>query len=102
MPRGPSRALTLFLGGLLAMPLPAHAHNEPVHQAMTDFAYHVLLAGERFSQGRSMSARLRSALGSLEKTNPGLTAFFADAAAAAPKLRVLQSGLPPPRRRRTR
>ena len=94
MPRGPSRALTLFLGGLLAMPLPAHAHNEPVHQAMTDFAYHVLLAGERFSQGRSMSARLRSALSSLEKTNPGLTAFFADAAAAAPKLRVLQSGLP--------
>jgi len=95
MPRGPSRALALVLAGLLAMPLPAHAHNEPVHQAMTDFAYHVLLAGERFSRGQSMSERLRSALGSLEKTNPGLTAFFADAAAAAPKLRVLQSGLPP-------
>jgi len=95
MSRGPSRALALVLAGLLAMPLPSHAHNEPVHQAMTDFAYHVLLAGERFSRGQSMSERLRSALGSLEKTNPGLTAFFADAAAAAPKLRVLQSGLPP-------
>jgi hypothetical protein len=58
MPRDPSRALALVLAGLLAMPLPAHAHNEPVHQAMTDFAYHVLLAGERFLAAAS---RCRSA-----------------------------------------
>jgi hypothetical protein len=74
--------------------LPVQAHNEPVHQAMTDYAYHVLLAGERFAQGGRMSARLRSALSSLEKSNPGLTKFYADAAAAAPKLRALASGLP--------
>ena len=52
MPRGPSRALALVLAGLLAMPLPAHAHNEPVHQRMTDYAYHVLLAGEARSRRR--------------------------------------------------
>ena len=94
MLHGPSRCLAGVLICSLALPWPAQAHNEAVHQAMTDYAYHVLLAGEHFSQKLAMSDRLRVALQGLEKTNPGLTRFFADAAAAAPKLRVLQSGLP--------
>ena len=65
------------------LPWPAQAHNEAVHQAMTDYAYHVLLAGERFSHKLAMSNRLGVALQGLKKTNPGLTRFFADAAATA-------------------
>lgn len=94
MSRGPSRCLAVALSTALALPIPAQAHNEPVHQAMTDYAYHVILAGERFAQGGPMSARLRAALRNLERANPGLTKLFADAAAAAPKLRALASGLP--------
>jgi hypothetical protein len=78
----------------LAVPWNAHAHNESVHQRMTDFAYHVLLAGSAFSKGERMSGRLRTLLDQLEKTDPGLTQFYADAVAAVPKLRALKSGLP--------
>lgn len=91
--RRPSKFVAAVLIAALALPWPAWAHNESVHQRMTDFAYHVLLAEAKFSQGGPMSARLRSMLGSLSKTDPALTGFYADAAAAVPKLRALMSGL---------
>ncbi len=79
MQRGLSKFVAAILSLALAMPGAAHAHNESVHQRMTDYAYHVLLAGARFSQHGPMSERLRIALQLLELSNPGLTAFFADA-----------------------
>ncbi len=94
MPRGPSRIVAAILSATLAVPWPAQAHNEDVHQRMTDYAYHVLLAGAGFAAGDPMSERLRFVLQGLVTSNPGLTAFFADAAAAKPKLRALMSGLP--------
>jgi hypothetical protein len=94
MPSGASRWLAFLLVGSLVLPSSARAHNEAVHQRMTDYAYHVLLAGARFSQRGPMSERLRVALRRLETSNPGLTLFFADAAVAVPKLRAMPSGLP--------
>ena len=94
MPGGPSRLIAIVLIWSLALPWPARAHNESVHQSMTDYVYHVLLAGAHFSQRGPMSERLRITLQRLETANPGLKAFFADAAAAKPKLRALLSGLP--------
>lgn len=88
------RLIALTLGVLLVAPLTVRAHNESVHQRMTDYAYHVLLASARFSQGGEMSGRLRSVLDRLKQSNPSLTTFFADAAVAIPKLRALKSGLP--------
>jgi hypothetical protein len=92
--RRPSKFVAAVLIAALALPWPAWAHNESVHQRMTDYAYHVLLAQATFSQGGRMSARLRSALDSLTKSDPALAGFYADAAAAVPKLRALMSGLP--------
>lgn len=89
-----SRGLSLVLAASLAFPFPARAHNEAVHQRMTDYAYHVLLAAAMFSQRGPMSKRLRTALQRLEMANPGLTRLYADAAVAVPKLRALPSGLP--------
>jgi hypothetical protein len=84
----------VVLVAALAVPWSARAHNESVHQRMTDFAYHALLAGARFSAGGEMSERLRVVLGALATEEPGLSSFFADAVVAVPKLRALMSGLP--------
>ena len=53
MLRRPSRVvalLALFAHASILAP-PAQAHNEPIHQAMTDYAYEVLLAGALYSTG---------------------------------------------------
>jgi hypothetical protein len=92
--RLPPRPMAAVMAGLLAFPAPAQAHNEAVHQRMTDYAYHVLLAGARFSDGSLMSDRLRIALQNLAARNPAATTFFADAARAVPRLKDLRSGLP--------
>ena len=78
----------------LLWPLPARAHNEPVHQRMTDYAYHVLLAAARFSDGGPMDARLRARLTRLAMTDARAKSFYDDASKAVPKLRGLKSGLP--------
>lgn len=54
--------VAVLLDVTLAVPWPAFAHDEPVHQRMTDYAYHVMLAAASFSEGGPMSARLRLAL----------------------------------------
>jgi hypothetical protein len=78
----------------LVVPYPALAHNEPVHQRMTDYAYHVLLAATRFSENGPMSERLRVALERIAIADPSAKKFYDDAAKAVPKLRALKSGLP--------
>ncbi len=92
--RFPQSLVAAVLAIILAVPWPALAHNEPVHQRMTDYAYHVLLAAARFSEDGPMSARLRVALNRLAVANPAAKAFYDDAARAVPKLRALKSGLP--------
>ena len=94
MPRRLSRLIAATLSVTLAAPWTAYAHNESGHQRMTDYAYHVLLAGSKFSKGQRMSGRLHSMLEQLEKADPALKTFFADAAVAVPRLRALKSGLP--------
>ena len=93
----PSRVATLvalFAHASILAP-PASAHNEPNHQAMTDYAYEVLLAGALFSTGslpagaRAVEDRLRR----LAVANPAMNGFYADMAKALPVLRQLKSGL---------
>lgn len=88
------RKAHMLLSLLLVLPLPAHAHNESVHQRMTDFAYHVLLAGARYDEGGEMAGRLRSVLDNLNQADPEFAGLFAAAAAAVPRLQAIQSGLP--------
>lgn len=84
-------------GGLLLLvglwPAAGWSHNESVHQRMTDYAYHALLAGAGFAEGGPMSGRLRTALGQLKAADPTITPFFAAASASRAKLRALRSGL---------
>lgn len=87
------RACGLLLLAAL-WPAAGWSHNESVHQRMTDYAYNVLLAGSSFSEGGSMPARLRSAFGRLQATDPSFAPFFAAASASRGKLRALHSGLP--------
>ena len=94
MLRNLSRIVALVLSALLVLPTAALAHNEAVHQRMTDYAYEVMLAMASSSTGGPMSQRLRIALLRLGTTNPAIKTFYADAAAAVPKLRALKSGLP--------
>jgi hypothetical protein len=96
MVRWRSRTLScLMLFLLLLGPRPAHAHNGSVHRNMTDYAYEVLLAGAKFSNGQlpagatPVAARLQR----LQKANPEMATFYAAMAAALPKLRALPSGL---------
>lgn len=93
MPPVHRRVLALFLCLSLAVPWPAFAHNESVHQRMTDFAYHVLLAGSRIANGETMSGRLSTVLVRMGEADAAVKSFFADAALAVPKLRALKSGL---------
>lgn len=88
------RKAHVFLSLLMVLPLPSRAHNESVHQRMTDFAYHVLLAGARYDEGGEMAGRLRSALDNLSQADPEFATLFAAAAAAVPRLQAIQSGLP--------
>ncbi len=88
------RVIALLLCLSLAIPWPALAHNESVHQRMTDFAYHVMLAGSRIANGEAISGRLSTVLVRMGDADPAVKTFFTDAAAAVPKLRALKSGLP--------
>ena len=98
MVRWRSRTLScVLLALMLAGPRPAQAHNTAVHRDMTDYAYEVLLAGAKFSNGQlpggasSVGVRLQR----LQKANPEMATFYAAMAAALPKLRALPSGLDP-------
>src|SRR4026209_2071295 len=97
MLRRPSRVVALLVlcaHAAIRAP-PAQAHNEPIHQAMTDYAYEVLLAGALFSSGtlprgaEDVEDRLRRP--ALAK--PAMSGFYADMAKALPELRKLKSGL---------
>src|SRR5712692_4123942 len=92
MLRNRSPFCVAILVAVLALPRPVFAHNESVHQRMTDFAYHVMLAAANYSDGGEMSPRLRALLRGLALANPALDAFYADTSAAVPKLRALKSG----------
>ncbi len=71
------------------------AHNESVHQRMTDYAYHVLLAAAAARDGRDMSPRLRSRIDSTAKRDRAVAALLGAASLARPRLQSLKSGLPP-------
>jgi hypothetical protein len=90
---GRSPLVAVALATLLVVPSPALAHNESVHQRMTDYAYHVMLAAKAQAEGGAMSERLRVLLQRLATDNPGMAAFYADAGKAADRLRALKSGL---------
>lgn len=94
MSRFVSKWIALCLSAILALPGTAWAHNESVHQRMTDFAYHVLLASARFSGGQTLSARLAPVMKRLADADPAVKAFYAAAIPAVKKLRELKSGLP--------
>jgi hypothetical protein len=97
MLRRPSRVvalLVLFAHASILAP-PAQAHNEPIHQAMTDYAYEVLLAGALYSTGSlpGGAADVEERLRRLAIANPAMNGFYADMAKALPELRKLKSGL---------
>jgi hypothetical protein len=92
----PSRTRSFAAAALVAVigTMPAQAHNESVHQRMTDYAYHVLLAAAAVRDGRDMSARLRSRIDSVSKRDPSVAALLRAASRARPRLQSLKSGLP--------
>lgn len=94
MSRFVSKGIAFVLSVALALPGTAWAHNESVHQRMTDFAYHVLLASARFSGGQTVSARLAPVMKRLADADPAVKVFYAAAVPAVKKLRELKSGLP--------
>ena len=89
-----SPALVALLTVMIAAPSPALAHNESVHQRMTDYAYHVMLAAKARAEGGDMSERLRVLLQRLEKEHPGMKQFYAAAGTSVRQLREMKSGLP--------
>ena len=73
---------------------PVAAHNEKVHRDMTDYAYEVMLAAAKYSNGESLPPDLQSLFKRLAEQVPGLNQFYADAGKAVPRLKALPSGLP--------
>jgi hypothetical protein len=73
---------------------PVAAHNEKVHRDMTDYAYEVMLAAAKYSNGEALPPDLQSLFKRLAEQVPGLNQFYADAAKAIPRLKGLPSGLP--------
>lgn len=92
--RSRSSKVALVMAALLLLGPAARAHNEPVHQRMTDYAYHVLVAAAAFRESGPMSERLRVMLTQLAERDPAFRELFKDAARARPKLLGLKSGLP--------
>ncbi len=86
--------VAVALATILVIQSPAFAHNESVHQRMTDYAYHVMLAAKAHADGSEMSERLRILLDRLATDDPGLHSFYSDAGQAVERLRALKSGLP--------
>jgi hypothetical protein len=83
--------LVVFIGQSAA---PVLAHNERIHQQMTDYAYHLALAMAAVSAGDTTSNPLVAELAAMLSEDPDLPSFFAAAGLAVPKLRALRSGLP--------
>jgi hypothetical protein len=89
-----SPAVVALLTVMIALPSRTFAHNESVHQRMTDYAYHVMLAAKAHAEGGEMTERLRVLLQRLEKEHPGMTQFYAAAGKSVQRLRDMKSGLP--------
>jgi hypothetical protein len=89
-----SPAVVTLLTVMIALPSPTLAHNEAVHQKMTDYAYHVMLAAKAKSEGGEISERLRILLQRLETDHPGMKQFYAAAANSVRRLQEMKSGLP--------
>src|SRR6185295_11593383 len=89
------RALALALCAILIgqSAAPVFAHNERIHQQMTDYAYHLALAMSAVASGNTKSNALVAELGSMLGDHPDLPSFFAAARDSVPKLRELRSGL---------
>jgi hypothetical protein len=89
-----SPALVALLTAIIAVPSPALAHNESVHQRMTDYAYHVMLAAKAHREGGDMPESLRALLQRLEQEQPGMRRFYAAAVDSVRRLKAMKSGLP--------
>ena len=91
-PRTVAAALVaVFIGQAAA---PVFAHNERIHQQMTDYAYHLALAMAAVSAGDTTGNPLVAELAAMLNEDPDLPSFFDAAGLALPKLRALRSGLP--------
>jgi hypothetical protein len=95
------RARNLILGLYISLqicaPTSAGAHNEVVHQRMTDIAYHILLVGRLAAinafPGDDLH-RLQDSLSQAAGQNPNLRDLFRASELAVARLRSLPSGLP--------
>ena len=61
---------------------------------MTDYAYHLALAMAEVAAGNATDHALVAELAAMLDDDPDMSAFFAAASAAVPRLRALRSGLP--------
>ena len=86
-------AAALFTVFTVQSAAPVFAHNERIHQGMTDYAYHLTLAMAAVSAGDTTSNPLVAELAAMLTDHPDLPAFFSAAGQARPKLRALRSGL---------
>lgn len=92
-----SKSITLLvLLGLVFGQMPLEAHNAPVHQKMTDYAYEVMLAMQKYLQKNPLElpTDVDVLLKRLADQNPELKTLYGDAAKAVNRLRQLPSGLP--------
>ncbi len=86
-------AAALFAVFTVQSAAPVFAHNERIHQGMTDYAYHLTLAMAAVSAGDTTSNPLVAELAAMLTDHPDLPSFFSAAGQARPKLRALRSGL---------
>ena len=86
-------AAALFAVFTVQSAAPVFAHNERIHQGMTDYAYHLTLAMAAVSAGDTTSNPLVAELAAMLNDDPDLPSFFSAAEHAVPKLRHLRSGL---------
>ena len=86
-------AAALFAVFTVQSAAPVFAHNERIHQGMTDYAYHLTLAMAAVSAGDTTSNPLVAELAAMLTDHPDLPSFFSAAGHARPKLRALRSGL---------
>ena len=87
-------AAALFAVLTVQSAAPVFAHNERVHQGMTDYAYHLARAMAEVAAGDTTSNPLVAELAAMLNDDPDLPSFFSAAEHAVPKLRRLRSGLP--------
>jgi hypothetical protein len=95
MPRRFRQLVALLVALVSNTAAPVWAHNERVHQLITDYAYLVALAMSQFPPpSGTQPPALLTELAALLTEHPELGAFYVAAHAAVPKLRALPSGLP--------